>query len=496
MKKGDIIFGRVIQVDNVGMFLGLSAFVLPPSMKPEMIQMRRDISRGRGRLSPGDLYEWDLEIRELFWDMDRRLHTMPKMVNTDGDPMEFHKLIYDIDSAELAIQKLAELCHTESFDEIWDEAERGKDGKIKRAVFCWSCKGNRANRGMPNTILGNMEIEGARLTVSVNSAKRAGSIRAEIENRMGAAARFRFDEISDLDAILAQERQKDVISPTQDELMSLPEVQHQMEQILRGHWEEWADQKIPLLGNKTPRQAVKTADGRESVEALLLDAERTSAKDPLRSKIEGELVDDVRRRLKLDKPFVKREKSIDPKKMAERIDQIKLRLSVYGKERLHDTYTGYCLDLCDAIAGSVDLNLHRGLIEIWVAAIVYAIATLNFLLSPETPNHLTADEICSRFGVKKSTVSSKASMILKILDIFQDDVRFCAPHVARIFQYFEDEHGFIHPATALDSEEEQSFEPIPLKPAAQQKRSPKKGGKKEKEKPVEKDGKQRSLFPE
>jgi hypothetical protein len=41
---------------------------------------------------------------------------------------------------------------------------------------------------------------------------------------------------------------------------------------------------------------------------------------------------------------------------------------------------------------------------------------------PETPNRLTAEEICSRFGVKKTTVSSKVSVILGSLDYFRTEI--------------------------------------------------------------------------
>ena len=37
--------------------------------------------------------------------------------------------------------------------------------------------------------------------------------------------------------------------------------------------------KIPALGGKTPRQSIKTQEGRESVEALLAQAERDVTKD-------------------------------------------------------------------------------------------------------------------------------------------------------------------------------------------------------------------------
>ncbi len=496
MQKGDIIFGRAVHVENVGMFLGLSPYRIPPRIKPEVIQMRRAISRSRRMLTAGDLYKWDLTIRELYWEIDRRLHSMPKMVNTDGEPMEFHKLVYDIDSAELAVKKLADLCQTESLNDIVDRAETDANGRIRRATFSWSTMGNRTNKGMPNTVLGNIEIEAGRLMVSVNSAERAHTIRAEIESRMADKARFRLDEISDLDAILKQPSKSIGSAPSQEVLMSHPEVRHQIEQMLREHWKDWADQKIPLLGHKTPRQAVKTTDGRESVEALLLDAEQTAANDPIRSAVEKVLIDDVRRRLKLDKPFVKKQKTIDARKMAERIEQTKHLISEFAAERLPDIYTGFCLRLCDAVVDAEDLNLHLGRVEIWAAAIVYAIAKLNFLFSPETPHCLTTDEICSRFGVKKSTVSNKAAMILDILDMFHDDRRFCAPHITRLFEFLEDEHGFIHPVTASEPDQKRKLQTIALKPPSRQEQTPKKNRKQRLKQPVNQDDRQLTLFPD
>jgi hypothetical protein len=38
--------------------------------------------------------------------------------------------------------------------------------------------------------------------------------------------------------------------------------------------------KIQVLGQRTPREAVRTADGREAVEALLIDFERGKAIQP------------------------------------------------------------------------------------------------------------------------------------------------------------------------------------------------------------------------
>ena len=111
---------------------------MPPRMIPEVIQFRRAVAGRKGLLSIDDLYDWDLEIRELYWDFDQRLHSAPEVVNTDGEPMALHKLIYDIDSVEHAVKNLSDLSQTESFNDILDDAEKDKNGNIKRAIFSWS----------------------------------------------------------------------------------------------------------------------------------------------------------------------------------------------------------------------------------------------------------------------------------------------------------------------------------------------------------------------
>ena len=66
-------------------------------------------------------------------------------------------------------------------------------------------------------------------------------------------------------------------------------------------WEEWIDQPIPFLGGKTPREAVKSPEGKESVEALLLDAERTAINDKDTGEFELRCISKVRKKLELEK---------------------------------------------------------------------------------------------------------------------------------------------------------------------------------------------------
>jgi hypothetical protein len=251
------------------------------------------------------LNDWEIEIRETYLDCDRRLHTPPQLCNTDGDPLEFHKVVYDIDSADTAFEKLASLCVTEAADELRDAAEKAADGSIRRAELSWDRKGHKMSPGMPNTVLGHVVIDGRRLTVEVNSAQRAQAIRGEIERRLDTGARFRIDEITGLDKMLAGEapgmpEQKS--SAEHEALMQNPEVRSIMGEMVRRHWEGWVDEKLPALGGRTPRKAVKTADGREAVEALLAHAERAEGDDAEMGAMNREGIRRVRELLGLAKP--------------------------------------------------------------------------------------------------------------------------------------------------------------------------------------------------
>ena len=491
LQAGDILFGRIARVQDVGMFLGMSAFAMPPRMKPDIIALRRRISGPSGKVTADELYEWDLEIREVFWDADRLLHSPPEIRNTDGDPIEFHKLIYDIDSPGLAVEKLAPLCADATVEEIRAEAEKDRHGNVRRATLRWTREGDAVSPGMSGTLLGTIEIEGGRMTVLVNSLQRAEAIREQIEKRLGPAARFRLDEIADAGKMAAE---LDSPASPDPSLADAPEVRERISQMLRAHWEGWVNQEIPALGHRTPRQAVRSADGREAVEALLQDAERTAAGDPARASVENELIADVRRRLKLDRPLRSGRDGLDPTGLAERICRIKGRIEKFGSQRLHDTYTDFALELCDAVAECDMLNIHRGRIGIWAAAVVYAVARLNFLFSSETLHHLTADELCGWFGQKKSTVGAKASAILDALDLHHADERFCAPHITQLFRIYENEDGLLIPASAVESEGNGWHEPLPLKPPAGDKKEEGLKAEKPEEKPGEKNDRQMSLF--
>ena len=306
VRPADIVFGRAVIVDGIGMIVGLSSYAIPPGHKPMLIDLREEIKSEESNITDEVLYDWDMEIRELYLDIDEVLFTAPKVCNTDGDPLQFHKVVYAIDSAEKAFVKLASLCVTETADELRKTAEVDADGCIQRIEFSWTRKGHKGSPGMSNTILGSIVIHDHRLKAEVNSAQRAEIIRREIEDRLGSSANFRIDQIQSLDAMLDDEELKKSAvkhSAEHNALMQNPEVRQQMADLIRNHWQGWMDMELPVLGGKTPRAAAKTAAGREAVEALLKQAERSGSEDPELSAMNREGAQLVREQLGLAKSF-------------------------------------------------------------------------------------------------------------------------------------------------------------------------------------------------
>ncbi|MBI4774742.1 MAG: SEC-C domain-containing protein [Deltaproteobacteria bacterium] len=284
VQPGDLGFGRAVSVDGVGMIIGLGPVVIPPSHKPDIIQLRKQLRHGRSAVTDDTLHEWDAEIRDLYFDIDHALNSMPQFCNTDGHPMEFHRLIYEVSSADEAFEKLGGLCVTMELDELRADAKRDNTGRIIRVEIPWDRHGHKASPGMSNTVLGRIVIDGRRLSAEVNSAERAETLRREIDVRLGDGTRFKLDEIQDPDSMMRRSASGTAAkkkSKEHEELMQHPEVQEQLAEIISRHWESWVDQSIPALGGESPRDAVKTADGREAVEALLQDAERGLGLDPL-----------------------------------------------------------------------------------------------------------------------------------------------------------------------------------------------------------------------
>ena len=101
-----------------------------------------------------------------------------------------------------------------------------------------------------------------------------------VERLLAGNASYRATKIASTEAMLAEARsrpaQKD--DSEHERLMQMPEVRQQLAEMLMRHYTDWLDTKVPMLGERTPREAVRDRDGREAVEALIAQMERDGAR--------------------------------------------------------------------------------------------------------------------------------------------------------------------------------------------------------------------------
>jgi hypothetical protein len=88
---GDIIFGRVIQYDHVGLLMGCGSILMPPASKPSIMQLRRRMRGRKAGLSARDVHAWERDIRQRYFAIEARLHRPPDLRNTEGDPLRLHE---------------------------------------------------------------------------------------------------------------------------------------------------------------------------------------------------------------------------------------------------------------------------------------------------------------------------------------------------------------------------------------------------------------------
>jgi hypothetical protein len=214
---------------------------------------------------------------ECFFDILEAAYNQPapQMLNTDGDPIIFSKSYFQVSlSPREVLEKLLPLTLSADSDDFINDAEYNSKGEIKKIEFPWLKKGNKQHKYWDNTVMGHILVEGNRLILETNSAKRNDQGKKLLCKHLGKNnIVFQNTIMEDPEQKLKSTPKSNFYEQEQSELLALPEVQEQLKQMAIAHWEHWFDSKIPALGNKTPRQASKTVEGRKRLEALLQEYE-------------------------------------------------------------------------------------------------------------------------------------------------------------------------------------------------------------------------------
>jgi hypothetical protein len=187
--------------------------------------------------------------------------------NTDGDPFLFTTDHFAFEPGMCAAVA-AKLSAVEGAETDEEEPVEGRD-------YTFTRPGNTIHASWDNTIVGSATLSKRGLRVETNSVARADALRARIEAACGPLLRHRIREHGDPQSPALV---RDVAARHEPAPPPPPEAVQLMRDFKARHYADWADQPLPALAGRTPRDAIRTARGRKEVELLLEDMENQEAR--------------------------------------------------------------------------------------------------------------------------------------------------------------------------------------------------------------------------
>lgn len=216
----------------------------------------------------------------------RCLAPPPQLANTDGEPIEFITLHYKLAPKTKAADIVAALASVP--DLFADE---------KHANWTWFApakpiaKGRKGKEGddpdVGRTIRGDAALRDGKLEVRVNSEARATRIRAFLSPALAGLVREPLVERMTLEQAMAEAPQARKPAPQDLDGIAPADLRKAVHEVMDRQYRKTLDEPVPMLGNKTPRQVVRSAKGRISVANWLKGFEQNTARlpesDPMRS---------------------------------------------------------------------------------------------------------------------------------------------------------------------------------------------------------------------
>jgi hypothetical protein len=280
LRQGNLVYARLCRLPDVTSLTCLAPVAIPPRNIADIVALRiwlrKKAVRQNRELETRDLFRYAEKIRHTYLDIRDSLHGPPHLANTDGEPLELHTLTFRVGSAQVAFDALAPLAWGWSKEELLEDAELDEDGTLRSVEIDWVKKGNKMHKHWDNTIMGHMKISGRSLVVDVNSANRAAKIRKEIEDRLGMMAFHLGTRVQTQEEMIEEAKQRRAAGPIPQPPQD-PELVEMNRAVLQEETEAWVHRRIPLLGGRTPMEAVADPDGREIVESLLWGWERDNS---------------------------------------------------------------------------------------------------------------------------------------------------------------------------------------------------------------------------
>ena len=282
LKRGDIVFSRILTMENQSIFVGMAPFTIPMQNHMALLDLKNYLIEENDD-KPLDSHvirnDFDLVLYDYFFDGLIAAYKKPSrtLLNTDGDLFQLTTSHFKLSmSPEETLNRLISMTLSNNPEEFLQDAKRTRAGKISEIQLPWLKKGNKKHKDWDNTLFGDVIIKPGKLILKTNSSERAEKGKKLLSKLLGDAIEFQKMLVESIEQSMKSITKASAAQNNESEtnLMGMPEVQEQMKTMAKAHWENWFDTQVPALENKTPREAAKTKQGREQLESLLLYYER------------------------------------------------------------------------------------------------------------------------------------------------------------------------------------------------------------------------------
>ena len=271
----DTLFNRVAESEGKYVFSG-NGTVVPRARLSELAAQIEEKSRSAGQ-SPADYVRanshlWYRTVKELCESGLRDL----KVVNAEGDALEFC-------SAEYAVSDEAAVAGALEATKVFEESTAAAEDAPGTRRFDWLEHAPEQSSDAVRRSYGSIIVAGGILRLECNSRKRLAIGRQLLEEHAGQWLQHRSDSFKSV----AQAMKETPAGSAAAEKGSgiPPEVERELVLNLKAkHYATWADEPLPALAGKTPREAVRSAAGRKAVEDLLRDFENGEERERKRGR--------------------------------------------------------------------------------------------------------------------------------------------------------------------------------------------------------------------
>jgi hypothetical protein len=263
----DMLLARIIDIEGTSIFAGVHRQPLLPRGAMDVVDELRKVKLV-GEVTVDQLRElktsrlmvaiWEREAADLA----ERARRGPTPHNTDGDD-----LMYTADSYTFAPDD------RDAVDRALGQfpiVERERPGDAIRYTFL------RADNPVDTdgTVIGSAFISSNRLRLESNSVRRADELRERVEAAVGKLLEGHEREL--LDPLHPPPGALESEEPAASGPLSGESVREQKERF----YQNWADSPIPALGERTPRQAMKSEKYKQRLQLMLREVEGIEARQP------------------------------------------------------------------------------------------------------------------------------------------------------------------------------------------------------------------------